>query len=154
MLKERIDYLIKNPILFIRGVGLRHDDSPLTKKEFHFFLGTNKPNSKGFWEPAQINSADLAWQTPLMQLGILGVFLLLIITIMNIKFLFRYINTSNLAMAAFLFYIFLITISFKNDHLFGRLQICFMLMIIEYFRKSEIYGSDYENIDFNLFKRV
>ena len=39
-------------------------------------------------------------------------------------------------MSAFLFYLFLIIISFKNDHLYGNMQLFFVYLLIENIRYS------------------
>lgn len=152
---ERIGYLISNPQYLLTGIGTRHEDSPYTKRDFSFYLGTRKPNPQtGDWEPCQISSADMAWLSPLMRFGVLGLFLFCLFTYQNIIFLYRNRNVSSLAMAAFLFYMLLLFISLKNDHLFGNLQLFFLFLFIELLRRYNNGCINNEDFNFNLFKGV
>ena len=153
LLRERVEYLFHHPEYIITGVGLRHEDSPRTSSEFHFRLGTGKPTREGFWIPAQIISVDLAWQTPLMLFGFSGLFLFCAFSFLNIRYLYRHRKCSSVVMASYLFYVFLVLISFKNDHLFGMMQICYLTMFIELVRKSQHEGAN-KYLDFKLIDKV
>lgn len=142
LLRERVEYLLSHPQYALTGVGLRHEDSPNTDRDFKFYLGTGKPTKEGLWIPAQIFSVDLAWQTPLMLFGFGGLGLFCVFTFMNMKYLYIHKRKSNIAMAAYLFYVFLLFISMKNDHLFGMIQICFLTMFVELIRKQSFNHSD------------
>lgn len=133
LLMERIDYLLNNPRYTVFGIGTRHEDSPKTKRQFDFNLGTI--NHKTL-EIGQISSADLAWVTPLMRFGFLGIALFLYLSWTIIQFLYKRRKDSDMAMSAFLFYLLLIIISLKNNHLFGNLQMFFIYLLIEYMRYS------------------
>lgn len=133
LLMERIDYLLNNPRYTVFGIGTRHEDSPKTKRQFDFNLGTI--NHKTL-EIGQISSADLAWVTPLMRFGFLGIALFLYLSWIIIQYLYKRRKDSDMAMSAFLFYLLLIIISLKNNHLFGNLQMFFIYLLIEYMRYS------------------
>lgn len=153
LLRERVEYLWHHPQYLVSGIGLRHEDSPLTMKDFHFYLGTGKKGLNGFWEPAQIISVDLAWQTPLMLFGFGGLFLYCAFSFLNIRYLYRHRKCSPVIMASYLFYVFLVLISFKNDHLFGMMQICYLTMFIELVRKSQQERTN-DYLDFKLIDKV
>jgi len=135
LLTERAAYLIDNPKYLLTGVGVRHEDSPRTK-EFDFKLGTAYSDETGNEQLLQIISCDLAWLTPLMLFGVIGIFLFLKFTFKNIKYLFAFRCSSDIFMSAFLYYIFLFLTSLKNDFIFGMQHITFMVLIIELARKS------------------
>lgn len=130
LLMERINYIVNNPRYTAFGIGTRHEDSPKTQ-QFHFYIGTSshRTNSIG-----QISSGDLAWVNPLMRFGFLGIALLLYLSWVIITFFYKNRNVSNVTTAAFLFYLFLVLISFKNDHLYGNMQMFFVYLLIEYVR--------------------
>lgn len=132
LLMERVDFMLNNPQYSVFGIGTRHEDSPKTQQQFDFFLGTN--NHRG--GIGQISSADLAWVNPLMRFGFLGIALLLYLSWLITTFLYRNRDISDVTMAAYLFYIFLLLTSFKNDHLYGNMQLFFLYLLIEYIRYS------------------
>jgi hypothetical protein len=134
LLTERIDYMIKHPRSAVFGLGTRHEDSPKTQKQFDFFLGTD--NHRG--GIGQLSSADLVWVTPLMRFGFLGIALLLYLSWVISTFFYRNRNFSDMAMTAFLYYIFLLLTSFKNDHLYGNMQLFYVYLLIEYIRYSNV----------------
>lgn len=136
LLGERIAYLVDNPKYLITGVGMRHEDSPNTK-EFNFQLGTAKIDDSGNSELLQIISGDVAWQTPLMLLGLMGIFLYLKFSFMNVRFLYKCRKMAPLFMAAFLYYVYLFIVSFKNDFVFSPLHITFLVLVIELARKYD-----------------
>lgn len=133
LLTERIHYMFRNPRYAVFGIGTRHEDSPKTKRQFDFTLGTI--NHRTF-EIGQISSGDLAWVNPLMRFGFFGIVLFLYLSWITIRFLYKRRKDSDLAMSAFLFYLFLMIISFKNDHLYGNMQLFFIYLLIEYIRYS------------------
>jgi len=135
LLMERVDYMLKNPRYILFGLGTRHEDSPITQQQFDFILGSNRASTGTF---DQISSGDLAWVNPLMRFGFLGIALLLYLSWIIITFLYRNRNVSNVTMTAFLFYLFLMLTSFKNDHLYGNMQMFFVYMLIEYIRYSNV----------------
>ncbi len=137
---ERIDYMLKNPRYAVFGIGTRHEDSPKTQKQFDFNLGTINHRTELI---GQISSGDLAWVDPLMRFGFFGIALFLYMSWTIIKFLYKNRKISDITMSAFLFYLFLILISFKNDHLYGNMQIFFVYLLIEYIRYSSV---KYKNI--------
>lgn len=134
LLTERVDYMIKHPRNAVFGLGTRHEDSPKTQKQFDFILGTD--NQRG--GIGQISSGDLAWVNPLMRFGFFGIALLLYLSWVISKFFYRNRNISDMTMAAFLFYIFLLLTSFKNDHLYGNMQLFYVYLLIEYIRYSNV----------------
>lgn len=140
LLMERVDYMLKNPRYIVFGLGTRHEDSPITQQQFDFVLGSNRASTGTF---DQISSGDLAWVNPLMRFGFLGIALLLYLSWIIITFLYRNRNVSNVTMTAFLFYLFLMLTSFKNDHLYGNMQMFFIYLLIEYIRYSNVNYKKY-----------
>ncbi|MCK8622042.1 O-antigen ligase family protein [Prevotella sp. E13-27] len=134
LLTERLNYMINHPRNAVFGLGTRHEDSPKTQRQFDFFLGTN--NHRG--GIGQISSADLAWVNPLMHFGFFGIALLLYLSWVISTFFYRNRNISDMTMAAFLYYIFLLLTSFKNDHLYGNMQMFYVYLLIEYIRYSNV----------------
>lgn len=147
---ERIDYMLKNPRYAVFGIGTRHEDSPKTQKQFDFNLGTINHRTERI---GQISSGDLVWVNPLMSFGFFGIALFLYLFWTIIIFLYKNRKISDVTMTAFLFYLFLMLISFKNDHLYGNMQMFFVYLLIEYIRYSNNYKKNqgYENLNFNLF---
>jgi len=135
LLMERVDYMLKNPRYIVFGLGTRHEDSPITQQQFDFILGSNRA-SRGTFD--QISSGDLVWVNPLMRFGFFGIALFLYLSWVTIRYLYKRRNDSDLAMSTFLFYLFLMIISFKNDHLYGNMQMFFVYMLIEYIRYSNV----------------
>ena len=133
LLMERVNYMFNNPRYAVFGIGTRHEDSPKTQQQFDFVLGSRRA-LKGTFD--QTSSGDLAWVNPLMRFGFLGIAILLYLSWVIIRFLYRRRNDSDLAMSAFLFYLFLFIISFKNDHLYGNMQVFFVYLLIESIRYS------------------
>lgn len=130
---ERVNYMLQNPRYALFGIGTRHEDSPKTRQEYDFNLGTinHRTGLVG-----QISSGDLAWVNPLMRFGFFGIILFLYLSWLIITFLYRNRKISDGTMSAFLFYLFLMLISFKNDHLYGNMQMFFVYLLIEYIRYS------------------
>ena len=135
LLMERVDYMLKNPRYTVFGIGTRHEDSPKTERQFDFILGSNRA-SRGTFD--QISSGDLVWVNPLMRFGFFGIALFLYLSWVTIRYLYKRRNDSDLAMSTFLFYLFLMIISFKNDHLYGNMQMFFVYILIEYIRYSKV----------------
>ena len=133
LLTERIHYMFRNPHYAVFGIGTRHEDSPKTKRQFDFTLGTIHHRTG---QIGQISSGDLAWVNPLMRFGFFGIVLFLYLSWITIRFLYKRRKDSDVAMSAFLFYLFLIIISFKNDHLYGNMQLFFVYLLIENIRYS------------------
>ena len=134
LLTERLNYMLNHPRNAVFGLGTRHEDSPKTQRQFDFFLGTT--NHRG--GIGQISSADLAWVNPLMRFGFLGVALLLYLSWVISTFFYRNRDISDMTMAAFLYYIFLLATSFKNEHLYGNMQMFYVYLLIEYIRYSNV----------------
>lgn len=134
LLMERVDYMLNHPRYAVFGIGTRHEDSPKTQEQFDFNLGTINHRTELI---GQISSGDLAWVNPLMRFGFFGIVLFLYMSWVVIKYLYGRRKESNMAMSAFLFYLFLIIISFKNDHLYGNMQMFFVYLLIEYIRYSD-----------------
>lgn len=154
VLIERIQYLIDNPKYFLTGVGIRNEESPLTRKDFNFSLGTFRTVGDEL-VIGQVGSADLQWVNPIFQLGFIGLSMYLVVMYQIIYFLYKNKTQSKIAFAAFLYYLFLILISFKNDHLFGELQLFFIYIFIVLINKNKELGeSQDESFNFNLFKGI
>ena len=134
LLTERIHYMLDHPKYAVFGLGTRHEDSPKTKQQFDFVIGTLNQRTYGI---GQISSGDLAWVNPLMRFGFIGIALLLYLSWTIIRYLYKRRKDSDVAMSAFLFFLLLIIISFKNDHLYGNMQMFFVYLLIEYIRYAK-----------------
>lgn len=140
---ERIDYFKSHPQYMLTGVGMRHEDSPKTQREFDFVLGSRKLDKQtGLWLPQQIDSGDLVWFTPFMKFGFVGLGLYLYITCLVVFYLFKNRRKGTIAMTTFLYYFLLIIISLKNAMLFGAVQISFLFMLIELIRRTKAQNLD------------
>jgi hypothetical protein len=135
LLMERVDYMLNHPRYAVFGIGTRHEDSPKTQEQFDFILGSYRQSKDTI---GQISSGDLAWVNPLMRFGFLGIALFLYLSRTIIRFLYKERKISAVTMTAFLFYLFLVLISFKNDHLYGNMQMFFVYLLIEYIRYSNV----------------
>lgn len=133
LLMERVDYILKNTQYTVFGIGTRHEDSPKTQQQFDFILGSYRQSKDAI---GQISSGDLTWVNPLMRFGIFGIAILLYCSWLILSFLYKGCKRSDIAMAAFLFYLFLILTSFKNNHLYGNMQLFFVFLLIEYIRNT------------------
>ncbi len=150
---ERFDYYLKHREYMLTGVGMRHADSPYTTRDFNFVLGSMKVNpDTGIWEPAQITSSDLVWFTPFMRFGLLGLFLYVLTTCRMVVFFFKHRNYGIVTMSAFLYYVFLIIISMKNDMLFAYKQLALLFLLIELIEKTDVQNAVecHNLLDFNL----
>ena len=135
LLTERLNYMINHPRNAVFGLGTRHEESPRTHQQFDFTLGTINHRTELI---GQISSADLVWVDPLMRFGFFGVALFLYLSWIIIRFLYKSRKISHVTMAAFLFYLLLVIISFKNDHLYRNMQMFFVYLLIEYIRYSNV----------------
>lgn len=132
LLLERGEYLLEHPKFLLTGVGMRHEESPLTPRSFSFALGSAYYKD-GRWVPQQLNSGDLVWMEPFFKFGLLGLFLYIFITLSWIKEYYHHGKDTPLATSAMFFYLLLIIISFKNDILFNKTCLFFnylTLMIV------------------------
>ena len=136
LLMERVNYMLNNPHYTVFGIGTRHEDSPRTIRQFNFTLGSYRHSKDTI---GQTSSGDLAWLNPLMRFGFFGIALFLYLSWIIIRFLYNNRKISDMTMSAFLFYLFLMLISFKNDHLYGNMQMFFIYLLIEYIRYSNNY---------------
>lgn len=150
---ERFDYFVQHPQYMLTGVGMRHADSPYTERDFSFILGSKKLNKDtGIWEPAQITSSDLVWFTPFMRFGLLGLFFYIFITWRMLIFFYKSKDYGIVTMSAFLYYVFLIIISMKNDMLFASKQLALLFLLIELIDKTNVKDTKecYTFLDFNI----
>lgn len=116
---ERAHYLVTNPKSLMTGIGMRHEDSPKTRNDFSFSIGSAK-YSNGFWVPQQISSGDMVWFEPFFKFGLIGLGLYIWITILFAKFYYVNKGKSLFHDSALFFYLLLIIISLKNDILFDK----------------------------------
>ncbi len=71
---ERLDYMAKNPKRFLYGIGVRHEDSPATKEELHFKLGSIKKEAgKKYGIRQQIDTVDIAFISFFLRYGFIGI---------------------------------------------------------------------------------
>lgn len=143
LLTERIQFILEHPKYTLFGIGTRHEDSPYTENEFDFTLGSSRKNVDGdMIKIGQTSSGDLAWLNPLMRFGVIGITLLICFSFLILRYLYKNRKQSDLAMSAFLFYLFLILISFKNDHLYGNMQMFFVYLLIAHIDKISRRGGE------------
>lgn len=136
LLMERVQYINQLDYFhFAFGLGTIHEDSPRTQRQFNFNIGSYRSSNNTI---GQTSSGDLAWVNPLMRFGFLGIGLLLFLSWSIIVFFYKNRNISDIAMSAFLFYLFLILNSFKNDHLYGSMQLFFIYLLISSIRYSNL----------------
>ena len=96
LIKERVEYMLDHPVNFIFGLGMRHEDSPLTSRKFHFQLGTAKLNGTSI-QTAQIQTNDVALLSDFMRAGILYIILFAIFCYkLYVIFMRNVNNASNL----------------------------------------------------------
>ena len=140
-------------IRYKNSSGQSASGGPYTTRDFNFVLGSKKVNpDTGIWEPAQITSSDLVWLTPFMRFGLLGLFLYVLITCRMVVFFFKHRNYGIVTMSAFLYYVFLIIISMKNDMLFAYKQLALLFLLIELIEKTDVQNAVecHNLLDFNL----
>lgn len=143
LLMERVNYMVQHPRYLIFGIGTRHEDSPYTKKQFRFNLGTHRQRTDTI---GQISSTDIAWVDPLLRFGVIGMGLLLCFSSLIVVSLYRNRKQSDVAMGALLFYLLLIFLSFKNAHLYGNIQLFFVYLLLEYIHRTKRLMRKYESI--------
>ena len=140
---ERFDYFVHHTKYLLTGLGMRHEDSPYTSRDFNFVLGSRKRDpSTGMWIPQQICSGDLVWFNPFMRLGLLGLFIYILITYRIVCFFYTHKNCGIVTMSAFLYYMLLIIISMKNDMLFASKQLALLFLLIELIEKIDVQNKE------------
>lgn len=149
---ERFDYFMSNPQYLLTGVGMRHEDSTKTRKDFNFMLGAWKyDHQTGEEIRQQIDCADLVWLNPFMRFGLIGLLFHLYITYLVVVYLFKNRDKGTIAMATFLYYVLLIIVSMKNSMLFGLVQIPFLFLLIELIRRTNTEDAD-DRINYQEFR--
>lgn len=138
MLIERGTYLIENPQYLLQGVGMRHEDSPNTQRDFDFYLGSMKKQGGDDWIKEQISTGDLVWVTPLIKFGYLGLFLYVFVTYLMVSFFYRNKNRMGaFSQIAFYYYLLLVFISFKNDQLFSSIHLFMIFLLYQIISKNK-----------------
>ena len=140
-LLERADFLFNHPAYTLQGIGMRHEDSPLTQRDFNFYICSGKIVSNE-WYNQEIDSGDLMWSTPLLRFGIIGLCLFLYITFYLFRFFVKNRQSGEIGKIAFYYYLLMIVTSFKNDQLFDPIHL-FIIFMLYYVIKSH-------NIQLNL----
>lgn len=148
LLQERAQYLADHPKFLLTGVGMRHEDSPRTDREFNFRIGSNKPGSNGVWIPQQLDTGDLAWGTPLIKYGWLAIILLVVIIVKFMCFFYKN-KQLNISLAALLYYLIMFFASLKNDMVISPLTFA-ILFLCYYTTKIKTY----ENSNSYIFQRT
>lgn len=95
---ERYDYMIKQPLGWLFGIGLISDNSPLAKK----LPFRNGLVSEVTGQVIQIDSGDLIYSPLLLTLGIVGTILYLFFFIKFLIYFFKSFRYSNYAIVGFL----------------------------------------------------
>lgn len=137
MLIERADYLLQHPQYLLQGVGMRHEDSPYTQRDFDFTVCSRKRMGSK-WGFEQISTGDLVWVTPLIKFGLIGLGFHIVITILMILFFFRHRQQSLFAKIAFYYYLLLILISFKNEQLFSPIHLFMIFLAYQIIQKEAL----------------
>lgn len=147
LLVERAVYLIEHPQYLLQGVGVRHEDSPNTIRDFSFSVSSVKNIGYGYNYPQQLDTGDLVWATPLIKFGLVGLFLYLAIAFKLTTFFFKYRKANSIGKVALCYYLLLIFTSFKNDQLFDNIHL-FMIFLLYHYIKLQ-----YENNNTNVLER-
>lgn len=92
LIRERVEYMLEDPVRLMFGNGMMHEDSPATQRKFHFQMGTYKYGS-GSAVMQQISTSDVGLLTFFIRFG-LTFFVLLII--MSIRLFRHFIQNRNL----------------------------------------------------------
>lgn len=131
LLLERVDFLIKNPRYLITGVGMNHEDSPMTQQKFKFFIGAVKLDEGGQYVMQQIDTTDMVWATLILRYGALGLIIFLVVFYSMAKIFLRNIDYSAARVGLIVLGMYLIN-SFAADTLirptsFFMLFSCYLL---------------------------
>ncbi len=70
LILERCGYMVEDPERLLCGVGTMHEDSPASKKKFHFKLGTFNKNTN---RRQQIGTNDIAFVSFFIRYGLIGI---------------------------------------------------------------------------------
>jgi len=70
---ERCGYMVEKPGRLLFGVGTMHEDSPVSKKKFHFKSGTLNKNTN---RRQQIGTDDIAFVSFFLRYGLVGIAIL------------------------------------------------------------------------------
>ena len=110
---ERGEYIFSHPQQLLFGVGMRHDDSPFTERDFRFFIGTMKVQD-GNTIKQQLDTPDLVWAPIIIRFGLVGMALYIMFYITLMRFFYK--NRENkLALIALLLIGMYIILSFATD---------------------------------------
>lgn len=92
LIKERVEYMLEDPIRLIVGNGMMHEDSPATARKFNFQLGTYKYVS-GYPVMQQISTSDVGLLTFFFRFGL---FFILLLVMLTCKMFRHFINNKNI----------------------------------------------------------
>lgn len=139
---ERGKYLFEHPEYLLQGVGMRHDDSPITNSEFNFILATENYSDGGV-KRAQTSSVDIAWVTPLFRFGIIGFYLYILLAIVFVKNFKLKSDKGVYHKSALYFYIMLIISSISFDYIYGITCLFITFLLNQYIK--DIRGHNRNN---------
>lgn len=91
LIRERVEYMSKNPFRLLLGNGMMHEDSPATQRKFNFQLGTYKYGS-GSAVMQQISTSDVGLLTFFNRFGLIFIILLIC---MSIRLFCHFIKNRN-----------------------------------------------------------
>lgn len=139
MFKERLSFILKDPVRSWLGIGLMTDDSKKAKS-LRFYIGI--PDDDG--NISQIANVDIAWATLILQLGLLGTSLFICLHLSFLKKFFK--QRRNCYMQVGLLYI----ISLLISSLYGSMIVmpyttCMIMLLVAFYIKESKHPADAAN---------
>jgi hypothetical protein len=127
LLVERINYVLKDNMKALFGLGLITDDSRKASA-----LEFNVGMSDGYGNVTQVASSDIAWSTLLLQLGFLGVFVFILVHLFLLMKFFS--ERKNVFMqVGFLYIICLLLTSFYSNTIVLPYVTTFLMLFAAYY---------------------
>lgn len=106
--KERLDYVVSDPVRFVRGMGY------VQERNFHqnlFKLG----QTNNWGRRAQLDTGDIAWSLLIIRLGVLGIFVYLLFYAKCLRELYKRKSDSDFEMVYFAYaFASIVFMSFGN----------------------------------------
>lgn len=129
LLIERFEYVSKNKLNALLGIGMLTDDSRAAQR-----LNFNIGMSDGYGNVAQVASSDIAWSTLLLQIGLLGIAVFILVHIFLLVNFYK--QRHNAFMLAGLLYIIslFITSFYSNNIVLPYVTSLLMLFAAYHYR--------------------
>lgn len=142
--QERLDYILKSPQKSMFGLGFVHETS---FKKGAFNLGLPSGDMKGV---VQLDSGDFAWSVLILRLGFVGLFVLLILFFLLLRYFFAF-RENIIAKVAFIYLLLnLIILSLTSSNIANGLfwPLIFVLFYFQ-FRFTQIQNIEDAKRAFN-----